>query len=168
MKQLEDFMREHRDDFDSQLPSIDLWDKIELKLEKKKGRTINLWKVSTAVAAVLVMAIISTVLLNNQNNGLEKRYANVSDPQMKELLETEAYYAEKVNVKIGEINNCYKIYPDLKGDIEADLNELDNMYKELEKDLDDNFYNREVIEAMIQNNRLRLEMVDRVLDQINC
>jgi hypothetical protein len=53
-------------------------------------------------------------------------------------------------------------------DIENDLNELDTMYRELEKDLDDNLYNREVIEAMIQNNRFRLEMVDRVLNQINC
>ena len=67
-----------------------------------------------------------------------------------------------------EIRKCYNVYPNLKMDIENDLNELDNMYRELQKDLNDNFYNREVIEAMIQNNRLRLEMVDRVLDQINC
>ena len=36
MKRLEDFMHENRDDFDSKLPSPDLWDKIESNLEKKK------------------------------------------------------------------------------------------------------------------------------------
>ena len=67
-----------------------------------------------------------------------------------------------------EIEKCYKVYPELKMDIESDLFELEKMYKELENDLEDNLYNREVIEAMIQNNRQRLEMVDRVLNQINC
>ncbi len=167
MKKLEDFIHEHRDEFDAQLPSLDMWDKIEGQLEKKKGRTINLWKVSVAVAAVLVIAFLGTFLLKNQEGELN-RFANVSDPQMKELLETEAYYASQVSSKMNEINNCYKIFPELKGDIETDLNELDTMYKELEKDLNDNFYNKEVIEAMIQNNRLKLEMVDRVLNQINC
>lgn len=166
MKKLEDFIRDHRDEFDSSIPSLDLWDKIEGKIEKKRGRTINLWKGAAAVAAVLVLAFVSTYFLKNQGN--EVRYANVSDPQVKELIETEAYYSEKVSSKMTEIHNCYKIYPELKGDIETDLNELDTLYKELENDLKENLYNREVIEAMIQNNRLRLELVDRVLDQINC
>lgn len=168
MKKLEDFMRDNRDDFDSRLPSTDLWDKIETRLEKeeKKTRKISLWKISAAVAAVLVLAMVGTFLLNNQNNYQE--YANISDPQLKELLETEAYYSEKVSIQLNEINKCYEIFPDLKSDIESDLNELDNMYNELKNDLNENLYNREVIEAMIQNNRLRLKMVDRVLDQINC
>lgn len=168
MKKLEDFMRENRDDFDLRLPSPDVWDKIESKLDtqKKKTRTLTLWKVSVAVAAVLVLALIGTFMLNNQDP--YQRYANVSDPVLLELLETEAFYAKKVSSQMNEINKCYKIFPELKNDIETDLNELDDMYEELENDLNDNFYNREVIEAMIQNNRLRLEMVDRVLDQINC
>lgn len=168
MKKLEDFMHEHRDEFDSKLPSLELWDKIESKLEeeKKHVRKINLWRISGAVAAVLVLALIGTFMLNKTTT--HDKYANVSDPELKELLETEAYYAKKVSYQMKEINKCYQIYPELKSDIENDLNELDDMYQELENDLKDDFYNREVIEAMIQNNRLKLEMVDRVLDQINC
>ena len=168
MKKLEDFMHEHRDEFDSKLPSLDLWDKIESKLEeeKKHVRKIHIWRISSAVAAVLVLALLSTFMLNRSNT--HDKYANVSDPELKELLETEAYYAKKVSFQMKEINKCYKIHPELKNDIENDLDELDNMYQQLENDLKDDFYNREVIEAMIQNNRLKLKMVDRVLDQINC
>ncbi|MDA3928555.1 MAG: hypothetical protein PF541_06310 [Prolixibacteraceae bacterium] len=166
MKKLENFMREHRDDFDSKLPSLDMWDKIETELEKKKGRKISLWKVSVAVAAVLVLAVIGTFMLNTKTS--YNKYANVSDPELRELLETEAFYARKVSYQMNEINKCYQVFPELKNDIETDLDELNSMYKELENDLNDNFYNREVIEAMIQNNRLKLEMVDRVLNQINC
>jgi len=166
MRKLEDFMRDNRDDFDSELPSQDLWNKIESKLEKKKGK-YKFLKIASAVAAVLILALVGTYMLKPQTDNYSK-YANVSDPELKNLLETEAFYAEKVSTKVGEIQKCYKVHPELKMDIENDLNELDNMYRELQKDLNDNLYNREVIEAMIQNNRFRLEMVDRVLNQINC
>ncbi|MBN1924339.1 MAG: hypothetical protein JW798_00760 [Prolixibacteraceae bacterium] len=167
MKKLEDFMRTNRDDFDMQLPSLDVWDKIETKLAKEERGKFKIWKVSAAVAAVLVLALVTTFMINRPDKG-KIRYADINDPVMKNLIETEAFYAKEVSEKINEIKKCYNIYPELKVDIENDLNELDNMYRELQNDLNENYYNREVIEAMIQNNRLRLEMVDRVLDQINC
>ncbi|MCF8360093.1 MAG: hypothetical protein K9H26_15155 [Prolixibacteraceae bacterium] len=166
MKKLEDFMRTNRDDFDSQLPSLDVWDKIESKLAKEERGKFKFWKISAAVAAVLVLALVTTIMIKPDDGKV--RYADVNDPVMRNLIETEAYYSKEVSEKMEEIRKCYNIYPNLKMDIENDLNELDNMYRELQKDLNENFYNREVIEAMIQNNRLRLEMVDRVLDQINC
>ena len=167
MKKLEDFIRDNRDDFDSELPSPELWNRIESKLGKKEMGKYKFLKIASAVAAVLVLALIGTYLLKPADDHYRK-YANVSDPEIKNLLETEAFYAKEVSTKIDEIQKCYKIYPDLKMDIENDLNEPDQMYRDLEKDLDDNLYNKEVIEAMIQNNRFRLEMVDRVLNQINC
>ena len=167
MRKLEDFMRDNRDDFDSELPSQDLWNRIESKLEKREKGKHKFLKIASAVAAVLILAVVGAYMLKLQPDHNNK-YANITDPELKNLLETEAFYAQKVSVKVGEIQKCYKIHPELKMDIENDLNELDNMYQALEKDLNDNLYNREVIEAMIQNNRFRLEMVDRVLNQINC
>lgn len=167
MKKLEDFMRDHRDEFDFQLPSTDMWDKIEGQLDKKEKGKHKFLRIATAVAAVLILGLVGTFMFNRQSDDFRK-YASVSDPEVKNLLETEAFYANQVSSKVNEIQKCYKVYPELKMDIESDLNELDNMYKALESDLKDNLYNRQVIEAMIQNNRLKLEMVDRVLNQINC
>jgi len=168
MKKLEDFVHEHRDEFDSKLPSPELWDKIESELEEKKYTGFSkIWKITSAVAAVLVIALMSTFMLMSKNQQMPA-YANISDPQIKQLLETEAFYSRKVSNQLEEINKCYDIYPSLKQDIESDLNELDNMYKDLKDDLNDNLYNKEVIEAMIQNNRTKLKMVNRVLTQIQC
>ncbi|MDA3817313.1 MAG: hypothetical protein PF486_08045 [Prolixibacteraceae bacterium] len=168
MKKLEDFVHEHRDEFDSKLPTPELWDKIESTLEEKKHTGFSrIWKITSAVAAVLVIALISTFMLMSKNQQMPV-YANISDPEIKQLLETEAYYAREVSNQLQEINKCYDIYPALKQDIESDLNELDNMYKDLENDLNDNLYNKEVIEAMIQNNRTKLKMVNRVLTQVQC
>ena len=58
--------------------------------------------------------------------------------------------------------------PELKMEVEGDLLELETMYNELRKDLKENMANKNVIEAMIENNRYRLRVVDDVLAQINC
>jgi len=42
------------------------------------------------------------------------------------------------------------------------------MYRSLKSDLKENISNKEVIEAMIENNRNRMKLVDDVLAQINC
>lgn len=167
MQKLEDFVRGRKDDFDSKLPSLDLWGEIESQLDKKSTFKLSFWKIAVSVAAVLLIALLTTSIVNKQDIGSQK-YSNISDPELVNLLETEAFYAHKVSVSMDEINKCYQIYPELKQDLESDLDELDGMYKELKNDLNDDIFNREVIEAMIQNNRIRLEMVDRVLNQINC
>ncbi|HKJ79026.1 MAG TPA: hypothetical protein VKA10_05800, partial [Prolixibacteraceae bacterium] len=90
------------------------------------------------------------------------------DPQMQELIEAESYYAREVNTRLKEIRKCYTVLPGLKEEIETDLNELEQMYFQLKTDLKENVSNKEVIEAMIENNRYRLKLVDDVLEQINC
>lgn len=167
MKQLEEFMRDHRDSFDNELPSGDLWEKIEDQLNQKDHRAQFRHKWIPAVAAVLVLALVTGLLINRYGEH-RVSYTQTIDPGMQDLLETEAYYSSMVSGKMGEIEKCYTIYPELKSDIEGDLQQLELMYRELKQDLNQNLYNREVIEAMIQNNRTRLEMVDRVLNQINC
>lgn len=166
MQKIEDFVRKNKLDFDDFEPSEKLWEQIEIKLDANKKKHFRLWPISAA-AAIVVIALISTFVLTpkEESNTL---LGETSNPEINNLIETEAFYASKVNVKLTEIRKCYQIFPELENEIESDLSELDYMYNELIKDLKDDAYNSEVIEAMIQNNRLKLELVDRVLEQINC
>jgi len=87
---------------------------------------------------------------------------------MRELIEAETFYAQQVNGKLKEIRKCYYTFPELKEEIETDLIELEEMYNILKVDLKENVSKKAVIEAMIENNRFRLKLVDQVLEQINC
>jgi len=122
------------------------------------------------IAAVVVLALaIPTAIY--QVNFLEQKQAAKAvqvDPEVQELIEAEAFYAQEVSGKLAEIQKCYKVYPELKMEIEGDLNELESMYISLKSDLNENISNKEVIEAMIENNRNRMKLVDDVLEQINC
>ena len=121
------------------------------------------------VAAILVFVIISSVILLKTNILTPERSAQINnDPELRELIEAEAYYAQQVDGRLKEIQKCYYINPELKQEIETDLDELQDMYNSLKLDLKENISQKMVIEAMIENNRIRLKLVDDVLEQIKC
>lgn len=164
---LEEFIKNNREAFDELEPSPEVWAKIASK--SKQTKTVWLKHPIFKVAAILVLAVIFSVLMmNNDEFAINRNSVENIDPEMVELIEAEAYYAGQVSKKMEEIEKCYDTFPEIKDDVEADLNELQEMYNTLKTDLGENISKKEVIEAMIENNRHRLKMVDEVLEQINC
>ena len=164
---LEDFIKANRESFDQHEPSDKVWEQISKSTRKPK--TVQFTLYFLRVAAVLVIAVVFTVLLLKSNlftPGDLK--VQTDDPELRELLEAEAFYANQVNGKLEEIRKCYDTFPEIKEEVESDLIELQEMYNTLKIDLNENISKKAVIEAMIENNRYQLKMVDQVLDQINC
>ncbi|MDO8952020.1 MAG: hypothetical protein Q7U86_05300 [Draconibacterium sp.] len=164
---LEDFIKANREEFDQHEPSEKVWEQISESI--RKNRKISFIQYFIRIAAVLAVAVVFSVILIKTNVFFQggSVVKNV-DPELQELIEAEAYYAGQVNGKLEEIRKCYDMYPELKEEVESDLNELQEMYNTLKTDLNDNISKKAVIEAMIENNRYRLKMVDQVLVQINC
>lgn len=164
---LEDFVRANKDEFDFREPSADVWGKINT--ETKQTKVVSMRHYIMRVAAVVAVVAISSVLLWQSGVITPNRLAqNNTDPELLELMEAEAFYSHQVDKKLKEIQKCYHTVPELKGEIETDLTELEDMYRVLKIDLEDNISNKSVIEAMIENNRFRLRLCDNVLEQINC
>ena len=164
---LEEFVRNNREEFDNLEPSPKVWENINKTTTQPKVRRLNTPLIR--IAAALVLAIIFTITLYKTTILTSGSYASkINDPELRELVEAEAYYAQQVSGKLKEIRKCYYTNPELKNEIETDLTELQEMYNDLKGDLKENISNKIVIEAMINNNRTRLELVDEVLKQINC
>ena len=163
---LEEFIKNNREAFDRHEPSEKVWKNISCATRDTKMVRLPLQFVR--VAAVLTIIVATTVLLTKTGIFPSGKQAETGDPELRELMEAEAFYAHQVNGKLKEIQKCYYTFPELKDEIESDLNELEMMYNELKVDLKENIANKTVIEAMIENNRNRLKLVDEVLEQINC
>jgi len=164
---LEEFIRNNREEFDNLEPSAEVWNRI--KSGHNKTRKLKIVPVLLRVAAVFAVIIVTTAILLKTNILLTGDYASVSDdPELMELIEAESYYAHQVDTRLKEIRKCYYTFPELKNEVETDLTELESMYIDLKKDLKENVSNKVVIEAMIENNRYRLKLVDDVLEQIKC
>lgn len=163
---LDKFIKANRGEFDFRTPSPEVWDKINAATKKTKVVSMRHYFIRAAAVAVILITT-GVVLWQNQVNS-PKWLAENADPELKELIEAEAFYSHQVNKKMKEIQKCYYTIPELKDEIETDLNELEGMYQRLKNDLEENISNKSVIEAMIENNRYRLQLCDDVLNQINC
>ena len=164
---LEEFVKNNRELFDNLEPSQKVWDNISENT--RKPRVISISRRLLKIAAVVTVVLATSVIALQSDLFFSNRYANSNaDPEIRELIEAEAFYAHQVNGKLKEIKKCYYTFPELKNEIEGDLNELEEMYNVLKADLKENVANKTVIEAMIDNNRTRLELVDDVLQQIKC
>ncbi len=165
---LEKYVEEHRREFNDLEPSDGLWDRISDDLPQKTG--INYPLFVRVAAAVLLMAASYIYYVNTESNQQPaETTASAMQEQPKlyrELKEAEIYYTTKISETKDELFVVLDDQPELKQDIESELKELNEAYTELEDDLMDNASNEEIIEYMIQNHRLKLQILEQMLHQI--
>ena len=160
---IEKYITKHREDFDVFEPDPVIWDKIDSNIHKKK-RTINLYSIVSRAAVVIFIFSISFMVsefLHMQKE--EKQSMAAVELKIPELQEAEFYYSSLLSQKMEEIKPMLMKDPELKKEITMEINELDSIYNELKNDLRDNIANQEIIEAMIQNYRLKLEILEEIL-----
>lgn len=159
---LEKFILENREKFDTHEPDPKLWSKIEAGIKIKKP--VNWRFFLSRAAAVLLIFFASYMVQEFINKGLPRiNLAKSKEVEIPELKEAENYYSRLVNEKLHEIKPIITGCPALEEELNYDLNQLDSLYKELKKDLKDNIANQEVVDAMIQNYRLRLSILEDIL-----
>jgi hypothetical protein len=167
---LERFISENREGFDFREPDPRVWKKIE----KRTGhRKINPWFVMRRVAAVVLIFAASYAAsefihrYRNHQRVSEKPAGDQWNSSGDGFRETEAYYAGLFNQKMDELKPVIANCPALEEELNYDMSELDSIYADLKKDLKDNMANQEVIEAIIENYRLKISILEDLLTEID-
>jgi len=101
-----------------------------------------------------------------RENRLAEEKMNDIYKQLPELKEAENYYSNLVSTRLEEIKPFLADNPGISEAINVDLVELDSVYISLKNDLKDNVANDQIIEAMIQNYRLKLKILEELLAEI--
>lgn len=152
MDRFKQYVEDHRSEFESSDQDFqELWVGIDEHLDRKTsgGRTVWL----KAAAVLLVIAVSTGLILFNQ----------LSPEMPQELVETEQHYNRLISVKLAAVTN-YRNEVDAM--IWNDLELLDQAYQDLKHDLDDSFDQEEVAQAMIDNQRAKLEILEDILNEI--
>ena len=161
---LERFVTENRAGFDDAEPNPLLWLQLEKKLENRKQpvRLRRMMRI-TAVAASFVIVLAAGMLigLNLQDQTPEEMLSE--NPQFIELQEAEHYFQKQVDYKMTLIND-----PVVQQDVKQDLSQLDAVYNEMKSELltSPNKDNGAIIQAMIENYRIRIDMLEKILEKI--
>lgn len=160
---LEKFVRANRAEFDVQEPRPELWQGIEKAIVPRK---VIPWRYYISRAAMVILLIGASLIAQriwmNKDKTKPARVADV-EIDIPELREAEMYYSGMINAKLEQVKPLLSEYPTLEEELNSDLSELDSIYTGLKNDLKDNIANHEVIEAMIQNYRLRISILEDML-----
>jgi len=165
MDNLEEYIRKHREEIDRYKPSYSIRRKIrkELKTGKNPGYR---WISIAAMIAVLLGT--SAVFFRFNYKFSHKPGRNGSEQTMikagSELKEAEIYYNSLANSLYNEATPMLTRNPEIKTELTADISHIDSICSEIKKDLKDNVANQDVIEALIQNYRIKIRLLEDMLE----
>jgi hypothetical protein len=123
------------------------------------------WK-AAAVAVIFVASYyFHDYMASRKQSSLDmmRKNSQVNSPMVKELIEAEAYYTSQINMRKEEVFRLTASDPDVRREVDLEMVDLNRVYKDLKEDLKDNADNEEVIEAMIQNYRMKLDILEEML-----
>ena len=193
---LEKFVHENLGDFDSFEPSSNLWDKIQEDLEeeapehessapvkdKPQGKVVTL-RLSDLykVAAVLAIGFFVGWMVFDQEAEQDGSMAaktvqqeSETQPEMvqhnyyvslsdisPDLAEVEQFYSTQINEKMTALQGM-NVDQDFLVEVDALSADFDELQKEISASVD----NERVIAAMVQNYKIRLEVLESILEEL--
>ena len=169
MGTLDEFIKSNREAFDIHEAPDKLWKKIELRLQTNKTR--NFWKLWLQRAAIFMIIFSLSFALSEyihrkgpKINTVARVNEQSAIPQ--ELKETQAYYETRIHARLKEMKPMFASYPGMEEEVHKDFSKLDSICADLKKDLKDNISNQQVLEAMIENYRTKLNILETLLEDI--
>jgi hypothetical protein len=160
--QIEDFIKEHKKEFDTDRPPVSLWDKIEKELdEKKPKKTFNfqLW-MSIAASAIVVLAVTCFFAMPVKKNKMS--IADVSPA----YANRQVRFASLIEEKRDSLQIFAQANPELYRKFSTDLQTLSLAYDSLRKQLPASPNQKLIVKAMVRNLEAQLQLVSQQLSII--
>ena len=178
MDELEKHIRSHREEMDIHDPAPGLWSKIEKQLpvsghhpetqlsdseayqgrrlpdrERHPGKWLRRVAAAVIIAAGGLLAIFSGLRMHERMN----------DPYVTAAQETYYYYDSQIRMLYEEAEPLLTANPEISSELTLGMGELDSISAQIMRDLHDNIASQEVLEALITNYRLRIELMEDML-----
>ncbi|MFP4488923.1 MAG: hypothetical protein ACLFN1_06430 [Bacteroidales bacterium] len=169
MKDIEKIIRENSGFFNEEEPFEGHFERFSAKLEARQavspGRVSILPHLLKAAAVAILVTLSSLWTWEHVLSPDANRMAlgDVSP----EYSEVEQYYVQQVNMMEDEIENVWiNDDPEEKEMLLQELDDMDKMYEELQKDLKANPNDDRVINAMIEHYQRKVDIMNYVLSQL--
>lgn len=162
----ESFIQQHRDAFEEPGPSPRVWDALERELEGgRKGRVVSLlgrnWFKAAVIAVLLVNAAVLFYIAKHKQQ--QQQDLAVVIP---EIQDAKVYYTNRINEKLELINAYPANELGLDSAARQELQLRNDTYKTLENELKNNPGNQRIRGAMIRYYQLKLELLDKILEEL--
>ena len=150
---LEDFIREHRSEFDDLKAPARVWQ----KLDQRSPRVHSLWKWCAVAASALLLISLGYIFGT-------RTYERTDIAGWKEYQETEQYYESRIQAKMEKIKTLA-----VSDEVMSDIQMLDDVYQQLRTQLmeDPNADTQVLLSAMIRHHQQKLEIMEKILTRVD-
>ncbi|MEN9570540.1 MAG: hypothetical protein RL172_1771 [Bacteroidota bacterium] len=178
MSRLEKYIKDNRDLFDEALPSTQVWDTIEKKINAPQTNPFTIsHKAAWLAAASVLLLLLLTVWFNKSNHDLPTTdtaadivkdssampdIATVNPDALPEVNQ----FAQLIALKQQELKQLSHDQPALYQKFTSDIQRLDSTYTILKKHLQMAPNKELLLQAMVQNLQLQLEVLNQQLQVI--
>ncbi|MFK7813471.1 MAG: hypothetical protein AB8B59_13340 [Maribacter sp.] len=167
MDNFEKHIRENTSEFDEhKTDRSKMWANISKELEMEKPKVIPLWKspklrIAATFLILLGLAGFIGMQVLGSISSTETQYAS------KELLDIDMHYKGLVSYQVKLVQNSPNLSEDDKTEFLSFMDELDAEYAQLRLEMQNNLDNERVLEAIVSNYKQRIELIEKLLKQIN-
>lgn len=155
-RKLEDFIRQHRPEFDDKEPCGRVWERVRNSLPLSNGwiHSLAVWR----AAAVLFMA--ATAFLLWQRVGASKS----QEATLREFQDVELFYNDQIATKIDLIETNSNVEGALNG-FTKDFHQLEAMYLVLKEEMKAR-PSKQVKDALVLNLLIRIDLLNQQLHKL--
>ncbi len=152
---IEQFINEHRQEFDSYEPGEHVWEGLNKKLKRRNNSGRR--KYVTMAACVLIIAGATAWFLKSTPK--TDAHAVATMALAPELEQAEKYYAVQVKEATTELNKYSMDYPELCKGFDKEMGALETAYSQLKEEYKGANGNEAVIRAMLENLQLQMKIL---------
>jgi hypothetical protein len=145
-------------------PSSSTWRRIRKGLKTVKNPRFKWISIAAMVTVILGTALVflKPGYKLPQEPGGEINYQKMMKVSS-QLKEAEIYYNNLANSLYREATPMLTKNPEIEKELVTDISQIDSICSEIKKDLKDNVANQDVIEALIQNYRIKIRLLEDML-----
>ena len=166
MDDFEKYIKENRHLFDDhRADKSKMWDAIESQLDTKP--TIRLWQSHLLKIAATILILLGVFSVMQGFLTSKYNYHKNNSVVHQELQDIDSYYSNLVSFQVQLVKNNPKLQPESKKEFLSFMDELDEEYSTLKQEMEKNLDNEYILEAIVNNYKKRIELIENLLKQIN-
>lgn len=166
MDNLEKYIRDNSDQWNDKKAPDGLWNNIEKELDQPKKASRDFKKTIGILAFIIVSAIALYLVIDRSGNSASsiEGVETLQYAELESFKETEEFYLSAIYVNQKALNEKIS-----DASIDEDLKELDQIDKDLREEYQyaQGIYKEDILRALIQNHRTKLNLLQEILDQIS-
>lgn len=168
MDQLEKFIRDNREQLMDHEPAAGHMDRFEKRLKEtaRKTRIIHMTRRISRMAAVALLALMSSLWIYNELTGQNDPLMRLSDVSA-DMQQVEFYYTTQINQYCSDLKSNELISEtDYAEAMTAELEQMDSVYLQLQKELGAHPNDERIVTAMIRHYQTKLQVLTGILEKL--